>query len=584
MAAASFGASSAALPNGNVLIIDGVSASLTAGLGTAEIYNAVTGTFTATPNSPLTTQVNAVAAPLPNGDVLIAGGDPGFPPPPIATAEVYNPSTGTFTATGSLKNPVEEAAAAPLPNGDVLIAGGDDNTAIATAQLYDPTSGTFSYTGSLSTPRLEPSAAPLPNGDVLVAGGDTGTNVLSSAELYNPTTGEFTPTIGSLNTGRYGASAVELPDGDVLIIGGTTNGTNMLNSAELYNPATQTFTIVTGATLNTARFLATATPLPNGQVLVAGGSATAGTALGSAELFTPAAESSIAGGSFGSVTTGQGAGAQALVVTNLGAQSLTLSSAVLSGTNGADFSIAADGCAGKTLAFQQSCTITAGFTPSASGAETATLTLVDNETTPGTVTLTGTGVAPNSGPQGPQGNTGAQGPQGDTGSQGAAGEQGPQGDTGSQGASGAQGDAGSQGQTGTTGAAGPQGDTGTTGLTGAIGPVGPTGPTGPTGPQGETGPTGPAAQLVLAATRAKRSTKEVRVGYTLDLPANVVLSVTAKGEKAIKVTAKKGKAGLNTITWNRKLKGKAAANGSYKLTLSASAGGKTLTKNISLTL
>ena len=122
--------------------------------------------------------------------------------------------------------------------------------------------------GPLHTARYSHTATLLTNGMVLVAGG-IGAGNLSSAELYNPTTGIWTAT-GSMTNTRYGHTATLLPNGLVLVAGGF-NGA-YLSSAELYNPAV---TVELGPqcrfTWNIARYGHTATLLPNGLVLVAGG-------------------------------------------------------------------------------------------------------------------------------------------------------------------------------------------------------------------------------------------------------------------------------------------------------------------------
>ncbi len=100
-----------------------------------------------------------------------------------------------------------------LPDGDVLLAGGNTRT----ADLYDPSAGTFTPTGSMSVARTDATATLLDNGDVLVAGGiDSGGRQLASSELYEPSTGTFTPT-GSMHSARSGHTATLLPDGKVLV-------------------------------------------------------------------------------------------------------------------------------------------------------------------------------------------------------------------------------------------------------------------------------------------------------------------------------------------------------------------------------
>jgi hypothetical protein len=177
----------------------------------------------------------------------------------------------------------------------------------------------------------------------------------------------------------------------------------------------------------------------------------------------------VAGGDFGDQTVGEPSPVSVLDVTNVGAQALAITAAKLEGADSADFAITADACAGRKLAFEQSCAITARFTPASAGLLEATIALTDNEPSATEIELSGTGVAANSGPTGPQGSTGAQGP---AGSQGSAGAQGPAGPEGATGQTGAQGSAGTIGPQGATGAAGLQVPAGPAGATGARGPAG----------------------------------------------------------------------------------------------------------------
>lgn len=230
---------------------------------------------------------------LNSGMVLIAGGSVCTPfCSTLASAELYDPATRTFRATGSLSVPRDHHTATLLNNGMVLIAGGQGaGNSLATAELYDPTTGTFTATGNLKVARHQHTATLLKNGMVLLAGGFSrvGRNLptfLADAELYNPATKTFTPT-GSLNTARDEHTATLLNNGMVLIAGGGNRSPSYLASAELYDPATGTFT-ATGA-LNMGRYLHTATLLKNGMVLIAGGAEPNGGpgAIANVELFNP---------------------------------------------------------------------------------------------------------------------------------------------------------------------------------------------------------------------------------------------------------------------------------------------------------
>ena len=260
------------LPNGKVLITGGSDGY--GGSPSGEQYDPTTGTFI--PAGPMGTWGYSRSTLLPNGKVLITGGGSGNTA--LASAELYDPATGTFTLTESMGTGRMAHAAILLPNGKVLIAGGyNGSSALASAELYDPVTGTFSPTGSMATARMSGfGGVLLSNGKVLIAGGwNPNSGPSTSAELYDPVTGAFSAT-GSMGTGRYHNTMTLLPNGEVLIAGGGTSFTpgNFLASAELYDPTTETFT-GTGS-MGVPRYAHTATVLLNGQVLIAGGSDSAG--------------------------------------------------------------------------------------------------------------------------------------------------------------------------------------------------------------------------------------------------------------------------------------------------------------------
>lgn len=176
------------LSNGMVLIAAGYGTS--GWLSSAELYNPTTATFSVT-GSLHTPREGHTATLLDTGLVLVAGGEgSGFNC--LSSAELYNSTTGTFAVTGSMSTPRLDHTATLLNNGMVLIAGGDSNPntpiVLSSAELYNPTAGTFSVTGSLSTARVSHTATLLNNGMVLAAAGANTSGALSSAELYDPTT------------------------------------------------------------------------------------------------------------------------------------------------------------------------------------------------------------------------------------------------------------------------------------------------------------------------------------------------------------------------------------------------------------
>jgi WD40 repeat protein len=219
---------------------------------------------------------------LPDGKVLVAGGVPTH----SQSAELYDPDTGTWSVTGSLEQGIALLTATLLQDGEVLVAGGSSGTAVTrSAELYDVATGLWNFTGSLTNARYLHTATLLPDGTVLVAGGfDTNNDdhALRSAELYDPLSATWRLT-RPMHHARSGPTATLLPSGKVLVAGGGANS-SQTTSCEEYDPISQTWAR-TGP-LNVARVEDTATLLPNGKVLTAGG-ANNSAILASAELFDP---------------------------------------------------------------------------------------------------------------------------------------------------------------------------------------------------------------------------------------------------------------------------------------------------------
>ena len=198
-----------------------------------------------------------------------------------------------FLATGPMATGRVGHTATRLTSGKVLVTGGSSGTVtLRSAELYDPVAGTFTDTGSMFVARQLHSATLLPDGKVLVSGGYSGSAYLPSAEIYDPTLGSFSPTTNDMPEARMDFASV-LVGSKVLIAGGfrqTPGGSQLVNvylsTAVLFDVASMSF----GASIsmNAERRGPTASLLPGGTVLVAGGRGTSGVN-SSAEIFDPVA-------------------------------------------------------------------------------------------------------------------------------------------------------------------------------------------------------------------------------------------------------------------------------------------------------
>lgn len=226
-----------------------------------------------TTGSLATARIDPIGILLHNGKVLVMGN--------AASAELYDPATGTWTPAGAGWTARGYHAATMLRHGRVLACGGTSGTILADCRIYDPDANAWSVTGSMSTPRQRFTLTLLANGRVLAAGGESALNTpVQSAEIYSLGSGAWAPT-GSMVTAHRSHAATTLADGKVLVAGGLTlPGPSTTKVSEVFDPAAGTWTRV--GDLSVARGQLSTTRLPDGRVLAAGGGLFA---INTAEIF-----------------------------------------------------------------------------------------------------------------------------------------------------------------------------------------------------------------------------------------------------------------------------------------------------------
>jgi hypothetical protein len=260
------------LKDGRILLTGGMVSVIGQELPTAstEIFDQQTGTIL--PGAKMSVpRAGHTATLLADGDVLITGGI--NEREPVASAELYRAATGDFVAVGSMQITRERHSASLLQNGQVLITGGTIVRPSEQAELYDSQTQSFRQISPMNARRAAQTSTLLPDGRVLIAGGaESFESVLQSVEIYDPRDESF-KAAGQMQTRRFKHSAVLLDDGKVLLLGGADERewTGRRNSVELYDPLKNSSQIVSN--LNRARFkFPNAVVLSNNGEIIVGGS------------------------------------------------------------------------------------------------------------------------------------------------------------------------------------------------------------------------------------------------------------------------------------------------------------------------
>jgi hypothetical protein len=265
------------LPDGDVLLIGGCvldSCELGPASSTVDRFDFQSGRISSAGalDDP---RVSTTAILLPSGKVLLAGGWSGATV--TDSVEIFNPASGRAASAAPLSLARADIAQAALRDGRVLLAGGyADGRAHAVVELFDPRTQKTSRVAALGIGRAGASAIVLPDGRVLIAGGgETGPNGLipsAAAEIFDPRDNSVIAT-GSLAYARYKHAAVGLRDGRVLVIGGSDerDGRGKIRAMELFDSATGRFGPA-GDTLDPRYKIASAVVLlRDGRVLIGGG-------------------------------------------------------------------------------------------------------------------------------------------------------------------------------------------------------------------------------------------------------------------------------------------------------------------------
>jgi hypothetical protein len=306
MTAARARPAAAATGDGDVLVCGGTSAAGSSGgeVASSELFDPL---FRLSKNNLPEARERCTVTRIALDDAYVIGGrNLSGPPQSLSSVLKYAGWTDEFTLKGTLATPRYDHTATLLDApARILVVGGSNatNQQLASAEMFDLTAAAVVPVGQPTGGRTEHTATLLPDGRVLIAGGAAGGLPVNSAELYDPATNAFSPT-GNLTYGRFGHSATLLPNGTVLMAGGMSTdsavpgGTGITFTTEIYDPATGAFTLQPQPNrMQVNRAFHSTTLLTNGKVLFAGGLSVSVQPTAKSELYDPASNAFVLSGS-----------------------------------------------------------------------------------------------------------------------------------------------------------------------------------------------------------------------------------------------------------------------------------------------
>jgi len=202
-------------------------------LASGETYDLLTGKWKLV-GKMSAARVRHTATMLSDGRVLVVGGI-GSQHSVLTTTEIFDPQTNQFSGGGDLHQRRSMHTAVLLPDGKVLIAGGKADSKgtmpLASTEIYDPATHSFTVSGDMTERRMKlPDATLLLDGRVLIVGGG------QSAEIYDPKAASFRSVSGSLDAARYDPAVIQLMDGSSRVFGGDNSSAMSTAKSWIYRP------------------------------------------------------------------------------------------------------------------------------------------------------------------------------------------------------------------------------------------------------------------------------------------------------------------------------------------------------------